>query len=352
MEHYNWNIFFILISLSLSTFQVYAKKSELRLDQDKASMSKVKNRVQINDICYAHTAADMIDSLRFHYLGEKNASLRTSPLALAIQNSSLRKKSDYKNEVPATFFEYGNICSAVNTGFDHGFKDFKKVDAALLKELFNEKMQAKWEWENVNSLNLNDLSLAHKKFNAFFKKQKQSCLDQQLEKRQLSYMKFLNEWTNQQSQKTYKLNWKTLKKPKCKQMHTAGFSEKYLMAKAKKMIRKHFFKQSDLKKVYPIGIDFCERYLNTSLIGRNKWMLDNQGIEKNREKQEKCLRHAATIIGMRHKKRGKGSFEEVLIKNTRPCHLMSTKFECHNNKIWVSLQDLLKSSFSLHYLKF
>lgn len=336
---------FTLINTATIAFSsdAFEKKIEIRLDKENYSMEKVKERTQINHICYAHAASDMVDSVRFFYLKDIRYNLRTSPLALSIMHSTQGK--DGISYAKSNFFEFGQICASVKTAFKYGIKDFKEIDKIVFDLSVPDKNNLKEHWNNVKLLTPQEQAQTRDIFNDFFEdilENYKKMAKENITYRKMGYGPYLNTWLAILSPKTYSLKIFQKKFPECKREDTKNkFKDRTF--KIYSIITEYFTKNSK-EKLFPIGLDFCERFLNTGLVGRIG--------EQTRPTKSTidCDRHAVTIVGYRVLKNAKGGeVDEVLIKNSRPCSFMHSSFECKDSKVWVPLKELLLSSMSIHY---
>lgn len=303
----------------LITINTHAQES--RLDTLGKSMQSIKKRNQINHICYAHAASDIIDSYRA--ISNDKRAFRTSPLALAIQ-SSQNINYKRKDKKPSPYiFEFGQICNAIQTGFSEGVRDFKDVDAAIYQL-------------TIPNANLETMSIEKKEdyrnnFNQYFNHLHQGWSNQNSN---ISYLQYLQWWLKSKSPRSFSISTQARKTPRCRVLK---LSSNFFLKKDAEVYYKlsNHFKQ---KNALPIGLDFCERYLVNGEIGR---------VNEKTPSGESCIRHAVTIIGIRTLK---DNSQEILLKNSNPCHFISKQFECNDNKVWAPMIPLVKSSMSIHYL--
>jgi hypothetical protein len=349
-------IFFTIVFFSFNQVQANPcgrGNFDVRLDEPGYSASHLKSRMQYYDICYAHAASDMADAYRFHVLGDKDYKHLTSPLAAAIRSNNDNKAASKTDGDPKSF-EIGQICSTVRTIFRSGSCSFKEVDRKIYQNVLKNKPVGYREDSDGLSSFFTGLH------QLFFKSQKSSQVKKETTNELMCYFRQnASNLAETESQKTafiptlstitkaidqdYYLDFlQTLldgycpkplafdSVPFCNEFYPQFMKQKYISQKIHSQLSKG-------KKALPIGIDFCERVLITG----------KAGTQKELSNGDKCIRHATTIIG-RRQNQGRC---EILLKNTSFCNELSSKYDCDpkTGKVWVNEDDLINSTFGIHY---
>ncbi len=345
-EGYTVKVFLILFSIFIYSEEhpCGASRSDFRMDSEGNTAEHLPDKLQLFNICYAHTASDMVDSY-LNLLSQGTSKWQTSPMATAILTSLNRKA-----KVKVGEFEWGNICQAVNTLTKNGSYSRQQIDAKLFKNMFyNEELKENPSLKQLSNIGRKYFKRLYTHYDTGARSIKKG---EDIEQNTKELQCLLKETDSEEAQNLVSNSWDALinairernylnyllnivqlfgqDKKRVPPLQCSVFKHN---KKSPKKTIEHIHKNLDKgKSALPIGLDFCEEILEKGKISAFK----------------KCDRHAATIIGRREKE---GSCE-LLIKNTFPCNHFHKKYECEKEgKVWIKQESLVKAIMSIHTIK-